>query len=245
MSAPVRFVIFTMPRSGSTWLVNLLRSHPQIQCHGELFQRDQIVTNDRLLRRPPFFRFRRAAPGLFLRFAYSRRLGARAVGLKMLNDQAPAQQAYLVQRRDVRKVLLRRGNILAAYSSLRVALETDQWIVPKGGNATKKTIRFDSKDYERYARKRSTYYDRRRAELESAGGPFIEVLYETLSQPGTHRAILDFLGVDPDIDLKSGVRRQNTPRIIDRFSNPDDVRRHMAEIGCTGWLSDVPSSTAG
>ena len=41
MSA-TRFVVVCFGRTGSSWLCSLLRSHPAILCHGELFNLKQI-----------------------------------------------------------------------------------------------------------------------------------------------------------------------------------------------------------
>ena len=39
---PPKFVIVTLPRSGSYNLVSLLNSAPDIICHGEVFKRDVV-----------------------------------------------------------------------------------------------------------------------------------------------------------------------------------------------------------
>jgi LPS sulfotransferase NodH len=37
MGSATPFVILTAPRTGSSWLVDLLNNHPQVAAHGELF----------------------------------------------------------------------------------------------------------------------------------------------------------------------------------------------------------------
>ena len=37
MSRPVAFAVLTFPRSGSTWLMNMLDSHPEVAAYDELF----------------------------------------------------------------------------------------------------------------------------------------------------------------------------------------------------------------
>jgi len=56
--AAQRFLIYAQPRTGSTWLVDLLNSHPEIECDSELFNDDyqemaRRLWSRRLLRKYP------------------------------------------------------------------------------------------------------------------------------------------------------------------------------------------------
>src|SRR5688572_27130006 len=37
-----RFIVLSNPRSGSTWLIDLLNSHPDVVCFSELFAHDHF-----------------------------------------------------------------------------------------------------------------------------------------------------------------------------------------------------------
>lgn len=101
-NSPRRFVVLSYPRSGSTWLIDLLNSHPQIVCFSEIFAHDhfgnmphggaqQAPTWDSYatLRLPTLGRHQRLA--LYFRYLdeqiYTARHGAAAVGFKMMYFQ--------------------------------------------------------------------------------------------------------------------------------------------------------------
>jgi LPS sulfotransferase NodH len=56
-----RFVIIAAPRSGSTFLVRALDSHPRVQCRGELFRLTQ-ANIDSIVANPQKYRERALQP---------------------------------------------------------------------------------------------------------------------------------------------------------------------------------------
>src|SRR5262245_39883207 len=86
---PPKFVIVTLPRSGSYNLVSLLNSAPDIVCHGEIFKRDAVEVRPLHLEKMGFktedVAERDAKPGAFLQRL--RGLNARKiVGFKMFPE---------------------------------------------------------------------------------------------------------------------------------------------------------------
>ena len=101
MSRPATFVVVTTQRSGSSWVVDLLDSHPSVACYAELFRVTDRTIADYGASRVPRFTVtldvdadptaRRLLPR---RLSYLRRLvrehdDARAVGFKLMYDQVP------------------------------------------------------------------------------------------------------------------------------------------------------------
>jgi hypothetical protein len=43
MTAPPRFLLFSLPRSGSTTLWRILRCHPNVRCAFEPFNKDSVL----------------------------------------------------------------------------------------------------------------------------------------------------------------------------------------------------------
>jgi len=80
-SPPKRFIIFTNGRTGSNWLVSLLRSHPEIRVHSEIFGEHQISDTD--IRKL----ISRVGPVQYLESCFRRMLTENYVGLKMLYYQ--------------------------------------------------------------------------------------------------------------------------------------------------------------
>ena len=87
-----RLVLFAARRTGSSLFVNLLRRHPKILMHGELFHVREITDPDDGYagrgKLPPAdtFNVRRAQPQHLLRFVGCHAEGRSVVGLKIFRD---------------------------------------------------------------------------------------------------------------------------------------------------------------
>jgi hypothetical protein len=118
-----RFVIFGLGRSGSTLLKQLLNSHPEIKCEGELLNVDEkYVTNPWLLRL--VYRF----PHLF--FALRSMLSTKPVyGFTLLFYQysPPAKLIGKLKRKGWKFIHIYRKNSLDQSLSQLVAQQTKVW----------------------------------------------------------------------------------------------------------------------
>jgi LPS sulfotransferase NodH len=118
-----RFLIYSQPRTGSTWLVDLLNNHPEIECDGELFSADwkhsRRVWSRRLLRSCPI-------PYLQLRAALCK---APAYGFKILHYQAYHQKGLLTKlhRRGWKIIHLSRLHLWNQAVSDQLAIQTKRY----------------------------------------------------------------------------------------------------------------------
>ncbi len=121
--AAQRFLIYSQPRTGSTWLVDLLNNHPEIQCDGELFSSDwkhsRRVWSRRLLRSFPI-------PYLQLRATLCK---APAYGFKVLHYQACQQKGLLTRlnRRGWQIIHLSRVHLWSQAVSDQLAIQTKRY----------------------------------------------------------------------------------------------------------------------
>jgi len=123
-----KFIIFNNQRSGSTWLVDMLNSHPEIIVYSELFLRNVkkdkptlIGEKDIFLRKAYlkkskgiFNRFRPFSCFRYLGYIYSVKKSVNAIGFKLLYDQFlyfPEILVYLLLNK-ISVVHLIRSNIL-------------------------------------------------------------------------------------------------------------------------------------
>jgi len=235
---PPVFIIITAARTGATWLGTSLNSHPEIAFLGEFYRARRRVLKSLGLPSPVAAAMQRHMPFVYIRFAQWRHRDAATIGFKLgLFDDTPFRE-QLLSAPLIPKILLHRRNLLAAFSSLAMAADSDHWRVEPGEVVKRSKIAFNARRFDRFCRNRSNFFADLRARFESSAQAYCDVAYEDLADAGQRQEILEFLGVDPTIELTSELPRQNTPHIIDRFSNPDDVRRHMAEIGRTEWLGE-------
>lgn len=124
---PTKAVIITSQRTGSTFLVECLRSHPQVNCHHELLKKGYSKkqrgssTFDRLnVRFNPYRYFFRGAwnPAKMMDTFYSREKGP-VTAFKAMYSQLidPRVRYYLRKHTEIRIIHLRRDNLLKQYVS--------------------------------------------------------------------------------------------------------------------------------
>lgn len=194
--APVRFVIFAAPRTGSNLLCSLLGSHPDILCHHGLFNpggvhsaRGRKVTLGDSAARD-------RDPAAFLERVWTESDTARAVGFKLNLGESPAAIALLLRDRSVRKLLLRRRNRLRTYVSEEIASRTGLWeSYDPCAETALPAIRVNVADVLRHADRNAAWYAGLEGALVADGQDWLDTDYESLADPSEIARILAFLGV--------------------------------------------------
>jgi len=246
-TAPVstRFILLATQRTGSSWVQEMLGSHPGVKVYTELFlagargvpmwePSDVEFVNtywERLARRP------RRLTRNYWTVRYLNRLfdqpHCHAVGFKYMYDQVPRSPAVLpyAAARRVRVVHLVRHNLLDSVISNQRALRTglyhvatdDRPPIPWAPSQVDETrIRLDPSQVMRELQRLSHQRRLVRAWLAATRTPAIEVRYETLAaDPAAFGPVLDFLGVpggDPTA-LRSGLKKLRTAPKADVVEN--------------------------
>ena len=225
---PSRFLIMSLPRCGSTTLMNVLNCHPGIRCLREPFNPDQagntylgrvhdLGSLDVVLRH-----IWRGYNGVKHVWEPSGWPFGRGMGFNLA----------LAMRPDVRILLLTRTNHLQRIVSFEVAAQTNVWHRrseppsggkrPEGKPAANKLRPLDPTLLRRNMQLAMAGNELMRSTLQSARTPFQEVAYEDIyapeDQPATSlrrvNEILEFLRAGPLPDGKpaDGARRLLNPR---------------------------------
>ena len=119
---PARVVIFAARRTGSSMLVELLRAHPQMLMHGELFhvRMEELRGPDgyvgRTLPDDETFERRRREPAKLLRHLQCHADGRAAVGLKVFRDHTRPDRWPVLTEWCTVCVVLRRADVRARRS---------------------------------------------------------------------------------------------------------------------------------
>lgn len=191
---PTAFVIFATPRTGSSWLVELLDAHPSVECHGERFYPGRGVRREvgslsfprfddlptRFLRRT---RWTAAAElEAYVRLLFRPRRDVAAVGLKVMLERARAREGLMaaLRRRQVRAIHLVRRNTLARLVSLRAAVERGVFRARVGDEIAPVQIRLRADDLLRDLDDMEAAVVASRELLERSELPSLEVSYEGL-----------------------------------------------------------------
>ncbi|HKJ16028.1 MAG TPA: hypothetical protein VJ984_01600 [Xanthomonadales bacterium] len=238
---PQRFVIIATPRSGSNWLCTLLNSHPDILCHHELFNPDGVHIawslrgSDFDLGGPDL---QREKPLELLNRAWSQSLGHACVGFKINRGQSEAAFSAVLQDPAIRKILVSRKNRVRAFVSETIAEINGQWeSFPDSPPPTSvQPVTIDPQALKSHAQANQAYLEEIRQLLDHSGQAFFETYYENIGKLNHQHELLDFLGVEQNVELKGQTRRMNPEPLESLIQNHDAL---AAELEDTGLADDL------
>ncbi|HET8690582.1 MAG TPA: sulfotransferase [Steroidobacteraceae bacterium] len=241
----VRAIILTTQRSGSTFLVDCLRSHPEVECSGEIL--NGLPDVPRQMYRGPFrqvvkgFRILRTGawlPGPYLD-AFFRRGTARVRCFKAMYNQLarPFAARYLVQNEDIRVIHLRRHNLLKVHVSTLLMDKRKQL------QATAPTetvwIHVDPQKAVAAIRKAQAKFDA--YDRQFSRHPLLQISYEKLIGPDgitedARNRICEFLGI-AQLPMTSPLVKLNPDSLRDMVTNYDELERAMRATEFA-WMLD-------
>lgn len=240
-----KLVILSMPRSGSGFLYTMLNSHPDIVVHGELFKPRNIGALSGKLKREKRknidwlnFEYREKFPVDFMEKAIFYDEKVKYSGFKIFFPQNEEILRHVIKEGEYRKIVLRRDNVLATYSSARTAQASGQGKVRKGDKINRVKIDFSISDFELFRARREKYFNWAYKLLEEADADFFDIEYTELIGSNKFQEIMKFLGVNNEIELESEVVKRNPSNIIERFNNKKDVINYMEQIGKYEWIGN-------
>jgi LPS sulfotransferase NodH len=254
-TGPRKFVLFAKQRSGSTWVIDLLNSHPAVVGYSELFLDDMWgkppVGGNRGIDSWNSFLARfvtrtgsepdRAARKVLYREYLDHQVfsadtvpgaeAAQAIGLKLMYNQAVSDIAIprYLQNRAVSCVHLIRRNHLDAILSAEAVKIRGLAHAEHDTDVSKVAIELEPESI-------ALRIERRSRDIEAASElinflrlPAVELFYEDLiDNVAAIKSVLEFLGVDPDAaDLTSRLRKLNSTGHPNLIANYDDVAKAL------------------
>src|SRR5947207_3404845 len=236
------FMITCPARSGSSMLVHLLRSHPEICAHDEVFSPDKVRgLSGKYLQRS------REDPGFIewlsaekyrdpIRFLYKFVLdpdGKKAVGFKLKHDELvlPGYETVrneIASNRNLRIVHLRRNNLLRRYLSHYIAANVTRVTLAVGEQSIPELppIRLDPVDCERDFE--TTIIRQAEFTVLFAGHRSFSISYEQLisGERSQLDKLLRFLGVSTR-ELTTTTRRLGRDNLRSVIANYDELREYF------------------
>ena len=235
------YMICCPARSGSSMLVHLLRSHPDVLSHGEVLGKNVTGLSGRFMGRvhkePPLQShvnmLKDKRPLYFLYNVVLYPQGHKAVGFKLKYDELDTRPyrhilKSLREDEDLKIVFLDRENLLERYVSHLVADLTGVTLVSgKAERPEIPTVKVDARDLERSFERELERKARFRRIF--ARHRAIETTYERLvaDPAGGMAPIYAFLGVAPHVPSThtKKIVDQNLSRVV---SNYAELKRHFA-----------------
>ncbi|MEM6334422.1 MAG: sulfotransferase [Planctomycetota bacterium] len=251
------FLILTEQRSGSTMLVHMLREHPRVRCFGELMRRTpkwmrergykgQLRVLDDLDPKWRDDRYRFANGETFRDLVYATEPGYDWYGFKLHLGQGDGYVERAIGRPEEKLILLRRENLLAQFSSELIAQATGQGNANAStGEVKKARVDFVARDFDKHIKQSDARWSRLTEGIRSAGRDSVYLSYlDAVSGDGVGRA-LAYLGLEAASGLESNTVKRNTSRIVERFTNVDDVVSHLYRIGRPEWAEEGQDAAVG
>jgi LPS sulfotransferase NodH len=244
----MHYVILCQGRTGSTYLVRLLRSHPGVVSHGELFHPRAIYYGDRKARMDAeALAARDADPVAFLEALQAAPPPGVPVGFKIFPSHSAIIFEHVRARTELRRILLRRDNLLAQFSSGRIAERTGRFTQPDGSPEGVR-IHFDEREFlrfvQRVAEERALLEAAARADGNAGAEPprILSLEYRELFAPGIETRLAHFLDIRCLPLRAEQLVRQNTGRIPERFEDPRAVRKFLVRYGRSDWAEELPDA---
>lgn len=197
MSLQQKFIIYGQSRSGSTLLVDLANSHPDITCEGELLQYDWgYIPNKRLcsivtLYPYPFFHFRR-------KLAKTSVYGFKLFCFHLRKEQVAIRK---LSESGWKIIYLKRNNFLYQAISNLIAFETKHWHTKPGQMTPRYRVSIPISKLEQALKNRERW---------------------NLAEEKSLRDI-DFLQIDYEKELKDSCHHQQTAEKIFSYLDLDSA----------------------
>lgn len=237
MTDIIKFIVFSLARSGTSFLTTSLRSHNDILCHGEallprhfekhVFGPARTALSQKMVEDDPVG---------FVENLWTHSDGHQAIGFKVFRGHSPDAHPTLLADNSITKIVLQRENCLASFSSGQIARVSGKWGSKRPTDTERKeTVPFHSDQFDKYRQRTEAYYHNI---LTTAQGPLIRITYRDNILNQNLAPVVGFLGLDNSIEMTSTKAKQLTHKITERFDEPDAVLAHLKKIGRLDWAEE-------
>jgi LPS sulfotransferase NodH len=222
-------VILFPGRTGSSYLVSCLASHPEIACEGERLVRQDAAAQQRWIR---------------AHYTDPRGAACRAVGFKTKLKDAWDTDALvrLLDELDVRPVTLVRRNLVklavSTINARRIHAATGRWNNAADAPALD-PIAIEPAELERQIATCATAQDEVRRLASTLRRPALALSYEDLlaDRDAVLAQVVDFLGVRM-LPMRHGTGKATPDDLRAALLNHDELRRHFAGTPHASDFSD-------
>ncbi len=234
-----KFVIVTAPRTGSNFLIGRLNVNPAILCHYEIFHDKQIYLGfkDKGIEFSSDFsnmdvRDRNHIKFLSRIISYNP-ASAKYIGFKIFIKPMHSKIAlkHVLKNRNIKKILLKRKNLMRSYVSLLIAQKTNLWSSKmikqvRTGNEEPNSVNVDFQEFLKYSNELTDLFKNVEETIIKTDQKFLTIYYEDLikDQNLNLNAVSDFFLI-PHFDYtakESKFKRQNLRNLSQMISNYEE-----------------------
>jgi hypothetical protein len=245
-----KFVILSLPRTGSTYLVDCLNAVDDVRCLSEIFHPNEIALRHHQAVDPALLdmKGRDADPLGYLLRIEQEITDCRWFGFKHFPRHSVPLMRHLCASREWRKIFLWRDNLLEQYLSFLLASmhfgRTGWGRVPDDAQITLPlgTLIDDLHTIEQ------NYFEIERLLLLADRDDVFSLEYDDLGRPEIVRALLEFLGL-PGHGIEGALAQMTAPsgaqelkfargpRAAERIRNLDEIRAALRHSRYRRWVA--------
>jgi len=230
------FIILGAMRSGSNLLETFLNQYNKLVCHGELFQKAFIGVQGRQEFLGIDLQARNENPQRLLD-AVRARNPKKITGFRFFQGHDARVLDTALKDPHCAKIILTRDPI-DSFVSLKIALETKQWLVSDVAHRRTAQIRFDLDEYDKYLEERAQFYDKVSDALALLEQPFFKIDYSALHDVDNINRLAAFIGdKQKKAALNQPIKRQNPEPLSQKIINIKEVR---AVLGAPNLFDNHP-----
>ena len=233
-------IVLTTQRSGSTFLVESLRSHPEVYCRGEMLAGGHVripglLYESRYATKAWRYFTSGAVFPTWLMDRYFARADRPVMAFKAMYNQIrpPWTRRYLLEHTEIRILHLRRHNLLKQYVSHELihVKRDDHWDPHTTEPVKPASIVVSADAALRYLRRLRAEHGMH--ERMFARHPRLQLSYESMIDgdalaAGVARDICDFLGIT-HCPMHSSLVKMNPERLDEMITNYDEVARAIGQ----------------
>ena len=238
----MRFVILAQRRTGSNHLVALLRSHVDLICFGEIFNRNFNFKKHWSEMNNLWHKHHerdKNAKEFLLAGEKTIPKESSAWGFKLMpNHVSEDTLATILAKKVDRIIFLNRENLLARYSSDLIAKKTGQGVAGRNAEIKMEKVKFRSKEFNDFCNKIYSNEEKILRILDKIKTPILNIAYGDLSDPKTHCNLCNLLEVK-NIPLISGHKKRNNVSVANRFKNVEFLRSYILNNGLNRWILET------
>ncbi|KIT15105.1 hypothetical protein [Jannaschia aquimarina] len=237
------FVLLAGMRTGSNHLEATLNSVPGIESHGEVFNPVFIGKHNRSEMHGMAMADRDRAPLELLRRVIENADGL--PGFRLFGNHDPRVLDAILPDPAIAKIVLGR-NPLEAYISLKIARETDQWMLKNPKMAKSVKVSFDGAEFDEMVSDERAFRSRIRRELQVTGQSAFWIDYAEIGDRDIIDGLVRFLGMNASVETLGGrLKRQNPGPVEDKVINPEALQAHLDGLDPFGLTRAPDGEPAG
>lgn len=215
-------------RTGSNLLEQIIAGLPGTICHGEAFN-PAFVGGPRREDILGWTREARDRDPLGFLQAMREDAGDALPGFRLFDRHSPQVMAHVLADPDCLRIVLRRDP-LHSFVSLKIAQETDQWVLRARRRRRMARAYFDPNAFASYRDGLKAHYDRIAVGMGAAGTTALHLDYEDLQDPGLPARLAQHLGRPATLTQPPVLVRQNPVSLRSKVIN---YAQMCAELGLT------------